>query len=89
MQKVLTFYSSTSRYVFPVCCWEGIHLDFEQLVSWMKFEKVDDFSKYNSRLSELQQRVSYYSYTCIMKSLHKILNMLRLKSTQSEQEKLH
>jgi uncharacterized protein (DUF885 family) len=36
---------------------DGIHLDFEQLISWMRFEAVDDYRKYINRLSALPHRV--------------------------------
>ena len=43
--------------MFQVNYMEGIHLDFEQLTSWMKFTNVDDYQKYLGRLRGIPARV--------------------------------
>jgi len=44
-------------YYFVVNYNEGIHSDFEQLISWMQFNTGSDFQKYLSRLKALPDRV--------------------------------
>lgn len=44
-------------YYFVVNYNEGIHSDFEQLMSWMQFNTDKDFQKYLSRLKALPNRI--------------------------------
>lgn len=37
---------------------EGVHVDMMQGVQFMKFEKVEDFELYVSRLEKIPKRVS-------------------------------
>jgi len=58
-------------YYFSVNYIEGIHSDFEQLISWMQFNTKEDFQKYLSRLKAVPNRVlifticSFYYHICV------------------------
>ena len=44
-------------YYFVIDYNEGIHSDFEQLISWMQFNTEEDFRKYLQRLKAVPSRV--------------------------------
>jgi len=48
-------------YYFLVNYNEGIHSDFEQLISWMQFNTEEDFQKYLSRLRAMPNRVMIFN----------------------------
>lgn len=45
------------RYLFVICYLDGLHLDIEQLTSWMMFKSVKDYQIYVKRLKAVPQRV--------------------------------
>ena len=51
---IVDYYS----YVFAVSFLEGVHVDFEQQIEWMKFENTSDYEIYLKRLEALPKRVS-------------------------------
>ncbi|XP_037779862.1 uncharacterized protein LOC119576313 [Penaeus monodon] len=44
-------------FVLPLCYMEGVHTDFERLISWMVFETTEDFQKLLSRFEKLPQQL--------------------------------
>ena len=47
-----------TRYLFPVSYMEGLHVDFEQITSWMLFNNAHDYEMYIKRLEAIAPRVS-------------------------------
>ena len=45
------------RYLMCVCYYEGIHMQMDQLLDWMKFETEEDFKKLQQRLAAVPARV--------------------------------
>ncbi|ROT75243.1 hypothetical protein C7M84_006195 [Penaeus vannamei] len=45
------------NFVLPLCYMEGIHTDFERLISWMVFETTEDFQKLLSRFENLPRQL--------------------------------
>jgi len=60
---------------FSVNYIEGIHSDFEQLISWMQFNNNEDFQKYLSRLKAVPNRViilSMHLHLCTLYLLNSV-----------------
>ncbi|CAG5122487.1 unnamed protein product [Candidula unifasciata] len=49
--------SAFKSYLMPISYLEGIHLDFDLTLSYMKYDTEEDFNKYLSRLQKLPQRI--------------------------------
>ncbi|XP_063599447.1 uncharacterized protein LOC134775775 [Penaeus indicus] len=45
-------------FLLPLSYSEGVHIDFERLITWMIFETVDDYEKLLSRLHLLPQQLA-------------------------------
>ncbi|XP_037803053.1 uncharacterized protein LOC119597548 [Penaeus monodon] len=45
-------------YLLPLCTMEGIHVDFQRLISWMRLEKVEDYENLLSRYKFLPKQLT-------------------------------
>lgn len=45
-------------YLLPLCAMEGIHVDFQRLISWMALEKLEDYENLLSRYKFLPKQLT-------------------------------
>ncbi|XP_071518934.1 uncharacterized protein [Panulirus ornatus] len=60
MNELLTYIEGFpfQGFLHPLCFSEGVHVDFERLISWMVFETAADYEKLLSRYNQLPEQLS-------------------------------